>query len=162
MPLLLIHYLSTISFYFWNYNSSPTFLRSCPNWNTGILSFPINQSPFRTFPGGSDGKGSACNEGDLGSIPGLGRSPEEGNANSLQYSCLENSMGRGVWQATVQGVTKSWIQLSFLPKKCNVAQFVVLLSVFAFLFFFFSGPYVLPLQIDGEEKLMKKRDQIHI
>ena len=70
-------------------------------------------------------------------------------------------MGRGVWQATVQGVTKNWIQLSFLPKKCNVAQFVVLLSVFAFLFFF-SGPYVLSLQIDGEEKLMKKRDQIHI
>ena len=50
--------------------------------------------------------------------------------------------------------------IELLTKKCNVAQFVVLFSVFGFLFF--SGPYVLPLQIDGEEKLMKKRDQIHI
>ena len=47
------------------------------------------------FPGGSDGRASACNEGDLGSIPGSGRSPGEGNGNPLQYSCLENSMGRG-------------------------------------------------------------------
>ena len=45
------------------------------------------------FPGGSDGKASACNAGDLGSIPGLGRSPVEGNGNPLQYSCLENPMG---------------------------------------------------------------------
>ena len=48
------------------------------------------------FPGGSDGKVSACNAGDPGSIPGLGRSPEEGNGNPLQYLCLENSMDRGV------------------------------------------------------------------
>ena len=47
------------------------------------------------FPGGSDGKESACNEGDLGSIPGLGRSPEEGNGNPLQYSYLENPTDRG-------------------------------------------------------------------
>ena len=47
------------------------------------------------FPGGSDGKASACNVGDLGLIPGLGRSPEEGNGNPLQYSCLENPMDRG-------------------------------------------------------------------
>ena len=46
------------------------------------------------FPGGSDGKESACNVGDLGSIPGLGRSPGEGNSYPLQYSCLENSMDR--------------------------------------------------------------------
>ena len=51
------------------------------------------------FPGGSDGKESACNAGDLGSNPGLGRSPEEGNRYPLQYSCLENSMDRGAWQA---------------------------------------------------------------
>ena len=57
-------------------------------------------------PGGSDGKESTCNAGDLGSIPGLGRSPEEGNGYPLQYSCLENSMDRGTWQATVHGVTK--------------------------------------------------------
>ena len=49
------------------------------------------------FPGGSDGKESACNAGDLGSIPGLGRSPAEGNGYPLQYSCLENSMNRGAW-----------------------------------------------------------------
>ena len=48
------------------------------------------------FPGGSDGKGSACNAGDLGSIPGLGRFPGEGNGHPLQYSCLENSMDRGI------------------------------------------------------------------
>ena len=47
------------------------------------------------FPGGSNGKVSACNAGDLGSIPGWGRSPGEGNGNPLQYSCLENSMDRG-------------------------------------------------------------------
>ena len=60
------------------------------------------------FPSGSDGKESAYNAGDLGSIPGLGRSPREGNGNPLQYSRLENSMDRGVWRATVHGVTKSW------------------------------------------------------
>ena len=49
------------------------------------------------FPGGSDGKASACNVGDLGSIPGLGRSPGEGNGNPLQYSCLENPMDWGAW-----------------------------------------------------------------
>ena len=53
----------------------------------------------------------AGNAGDLGSVPGLGRSPEGGNGNPLQYSCVENSMGRA-WQATVPGVAKSWIQLS--------------------------------------------------
>ena len=47
------------------------------------------------FPGGSDSKVSACNAGDLGSIPGSGRSPGEGNGNPLQYSCLENPMDRG-------------------------------------------------------------------
>ena len=49
------------------------------------------------FLGGSEGKASACNEGDLGSIPGLGRSPEEGNGNPLQFSCLENPMDGGAW-----------------------------------------------------------------
>ena len=61
--------------------------------------------------GGSDGKESACSEGDLGSIPGLGRSPGEGNGNPLQCSCLENSMDRGVWWAIVHGVTKSQTRL---------------------------------------------------
>ena len=58
------------------------------------------------------GKEPACSVGDPGSIPGLGRSPGEGNGNILQYSCLENSMDGGAWQATVHGVTKSQIQLS--------------------------------------------------
>ena len=49
------------------------------------------------FPGGSDGKASACNTGDPGSIPGLGRSPGEGNGNPLQYSCLENPRDGGAW-----------------------------------------------------------------
>ena len=56
------------------------------------------------FPGGSDGKASACNVGDVGSIPGLGRSPGGGNGNPLQYSCLENPMDRGVRQTTLHGV----------------------------------------------------------
>ena len=57
-------------------------------------------------------KESACNVGDPGSIPGSGRFPGEGNGNPLQYSCLENTMDRGAWWATVHGVTKSWTQLS--------------------------------------------------
>ena len=52
---------------------------------------------------------SACNVGDLGSIPGLGRSPGGGHVNPLQYSCLENPMDRGAWQAIVHGVARSWI-----------------------------------------------------
>ena len=69
---------------------------------------------FRTyyFPGGSDGKASACNVGDLGSVPGSGRSPGEGNGNPLQYSCLENPMDREAWRASVHGVAKSRTRLS--------------------------------------------------
>ena len=60
------------------------------------------------FPGGSEGNASACNAGDLGSIPGLGRSPKEGNGNLLQDSCLENPMDGEAWKAAVHGVPKSW------------------------------------------------------
>ena len=60
------------------------------------------------FPGGSDSKVSAYNAGDPGLIPGLERSPGEGNGNSLQYSCLENPMDGEAWWATVHGVAKSW------------------------------------------------------
>ena len=59
------------------------------------------------FPDSSVGKESVCNAGDLGSIPGSGRSPGKGNGNPLQYYCLENSMIRGAWQDTVHGVAKS-------------------------------------------------------
>ena len=59
------------------------------------------------FPGGSDSKACVYNVGDPASIPGLGRSPGEGNGNPLQYYCLENPMDRGAWQATVHGIAKS-------------------------------------------------------
>ena len=59
------------------------------------------------FLGGSNGKESACNAGDPGSIPGSGRSPGEENGNPPQYSCLGNPMDRGTWWATVHGVTMS-------------------------------------------------------
>ena len=61
------------------------------------------------FPGDDE---SSCNAGDLGLIPGLGRSPGEGNAYLLQYSCLENPMDRGAWQAIVHGIAKGWTRLS--------------------------------------------------
>ena len=64
------------------------------------------------FPGGSEVKASACIVGDLGLIPGSGRSPGEGNGNPLQYSYLENPMDRGAWWATVHGVSKSRTRLS--------------------------------------------------
>ena len=66
------------------------------------------------FPGGSEVKASACNVGDLGSIPGSGRSPGEGNGNSLQYFCLENHMDGEAWWATVHQVAKSRTRLSNL------------------------------------------------
>ena len=66
------------------------------------------------FPGGSEVKASASNAGDLGSIPGSGRSSGEGNGNTLQHSCLENPMDGGAWWATVHGVTKSRTRLSDL------------------------------------------------
>ena len=70
------------------------------------------KQPCYCFPGGSNGKKCACNAGGLGSIPGLGRSPGEGNRNPLQYSCLENPMDRRAWQSTVHGVAKSRTALS--------------------------------------------------
>ena len=63
---------------------------------------------------------------DLGSIPGLGRSPGGGNGNPLQYFCLENSMDRGAWWATVHGITKSWVQLS---KAQSVSSFLNLFLI---------------------------------
>ena len=77
------------------------------------------------FPGGSEGKASACNAGDPGLIPGLGRSPGEGNSNPLQYSCLENPMAGGTWQATYSpwghkesDTTEQLHFLSFFPSHC--------------------------------------------
>ena len=70
-------------------------------------------SEFVDFPGGSDGKESACRAGDPGWILGLGRSPGEGNSNPLQYSCLGNLMDRSAWQATALRVTQSRTRLTF-------------------------------------------------
>ena len=77
-------------------------------WRSSRLSTPV----FLGFPGGSDGKESFCSAGDLGLIPGLGRSPGERNGYPLQYSDLENSVDRGAWQATVYGVSKGWTRLN--------------------------------------------------
>ena len=76
----------------------------------------------RSFPGGSISKETACNAGDLSSIPGSGRSPGEENGNPLQYSCLENSVDRGVWCVTIHGLTKSWTQQSDF-------HFIILMSL---------------------------------
>ena len=67
---------------------------------------------YQSVPGGSMVKNSPTSARDVGSIPGSGRSPGGGNGNPLPYSCLENSMDRGAWRATVYGVTKSQTQLS--------------------------------------------------
>ena len=77
-----------------------------------MVSFAHEIEEVKGFPGGSDGKESAYNVGDLGSIPGSGKSPREGNGNPLQSSCLESSMDRGAWWATVHGVTRSRTRLS--------------------------------------------------
>ena len=66
---------------------------------------------FGGFPDGLDGKESACNEGDPGSVPGSGRYPREGNGNPHKYACLENPMDRGAWRATAHSIAKSWTQL---------------------------------------------------
>ena len=83
--------------------------------HTALIDFPDD------FPGDSDGKESSCYAGGLGLILGSGRSPEEGNGSPLRYSCLENSVDRGAWQATVHGVTKS--------RTCSVRGFLASSSV---------------------------------
>ena len=79
-----------------------SWVRKIP-WRMDRLPTPV----FLGFPGGSDGKESACNVGNLGSVPQLGRSPGEGHGNPLQCTSLDNPMDREVWQAIVHGVTKS-------------------------------------------------------
>ena len=71
---------------------------------------------IRVFPGGSNGKESACSAGDPGLIPGLGISPGEGNGYPLQYSCLEYSTDRGAWWAMIRGVVQSWTRLKRLSR----------------------------------------------
>ena len=85
----------------------PTFL--CTNWIKiyTFWTFRFTFSNILDFPGGSDGKESACNVGDPGSIPGSGRCPGERNGYPLQYSCLKNSMDRGAWWRSPWGHIKS-------------------------------------------------------
>ena len=78
----------------------------------GHISVFLSLTLLKDFPGGSDSKESACNAGDPDSVPGLVRSPGEGNGNPLQYSCLETPMDREAWWATVRWVPKSWAVLS--------------------------------------------------
>ena len=86
------------------------------------------------FPHSSVGKESACNVGDLGLIPGLGRSPGEGNGNPFQHSCLENPMDRGAWQAIVHGVARVGHDLATKPPPLPVVgllgHMIVLVLVF--------------------------------
>ena len=100
------HLKGTLNLYLVNYTLSSSvyisFLRSYTSILVVLLFFVPSQNSVSVplpedFPGGSVGKASGCSAGDLGSIPGLGRSPGEGNGNPLQYSCLENPMDRGAW-----------------------------------------------------------------
>ena len=79
----------------------------------------------RGFPHSSVGKESACSAGDPGSIPGLERSPGEGNGSPLQYSCLENPMDRGAWKATVHGVTRVGHDLVTKPPTTTINRAVM-------------------------------------
>ena len=93
---------------------TPFYFRFLLDWVCSVCSFPKEFILFLIFlhgdcfPDGSDGKESACIAGDLGLIPGWGRSPGERNAYPLQYSCLGNTMDRGAWWATVHEGHKSW------------------------------------------------------
>ena len=108
-------WLDAMIFVFWISSFKPAFSLSSFTFIKRLLIPPhflplgwfLNSSI--SFPGVSDSKESACNTGDLSLISELGKYPGEGNGYPLQYSCLENSMDWGAWQATVQGVAKSQI-----------------------------------------------------
>ena len=94
----------------WNWNLGPP-TSSPPMLSSTMAPSTASPETIWGFHGGSGGKESACNAGDLDSIPGSGRSPGDRNGNPLQYSCLENAMDRGAWWATVHGFWKSQTQL---------------------------------------------------
>ena len=86
-------------------NYTPEYNSDLPSW--ALIKNLLKLTILRMgFPGGSEVKNLPANAGDADSIPGSGRSPREGNGNPLKYSCLENSMDRGAWRATVHGVTR--------------------------------------------------------
>ena len=101
-PVLILNFLH------WQYHVSLMTFDRCKPGSTKVPFLYI----YLAFPGSSHGKESDCNAGDPGLITGLEGSPGKGNGNLLQYSCLENSMDRGAWWATVHGVTKSRTRLS--------------------------------------------------
>ena len=103
-PRLNFLLFSTSSFHF---SSLTWFLKHKAHFYLRACSLQLEHHSFiQDFPRGLGGKESACNPGDLCSIPGLGRSPGEGNGNPLQYSCLENPVERGAWWATVMGLQR--------------------------------------------------------
>ena len=100
----------------------------------GHSGWVVLESGHWGFPDGSDGKESACNAGDRGSIPGSGRSPGEGNGNALQYSCLGNSMNRGAWWNTVCGIAETdaterpTLSLSIIINTCNLKCIIIIIN----------------------------------
>ena len=124
------------------------------------------------FPGGSEGKPSACSAGDLGLIPGSGRSAGERNGNLPQYSCLENSTDSGAWEATVHGITKShtWLRnFTLCPYTCVHMH---MSNVYVHLSFWKSITPLPPLtrwvlksqsRKEGEKHIfLSKKNQLHI
>ena len=92
---------------------------------SGFSAKVLRQCNEKGFPGGSHGQESACHAGDLGLIPGWGRSPGEGNGYPLLYSCLENSMDRGAWWATVHGVARELDKTEQLNNKPCIFEGIV-------------------------------------
>ena len=132
-------------------------------WYSHLLkNFPqlLSSTQSKDFPGGLEIKVSASNAGDLGLIPGSGRSPGEGNRNPLQYSCLENPMDRGAWQTTVHRVPKSWTRLSdFTSLLHTVKGFGIVnkaeVDVFLELSCFFNDPADVGNLISGSSAFSK-------
>ena len=117
----------------WNYTDAPKILIPLVCASHEIAAFqgqpgpcigwmPVQSVAEMSIPRGSVVKNPAANAGDLGSIPGPGRSPGGGNDNPLQYSCLENPMDRGGWQATGHGVAKSQTRLGTHPRLAEVLK----------------------------------------
>ena len=111
------------------------------------------------FPGGSDGKEFAYNVEDMGLIPGLRRSPGEGNGYPLQYSCLENSMDSRAWQATVQGIAKSWTHLSDFH--FHLCVYINIYVWFLLLHFSSFCLHSMTLCITISQKLMPHQAEVH-
>ena len=120
--------------------------------------FRFDMTPcLYSFTGGLDGKASACNVGDPGSIPGLGRFPGEGNGNPLQYSCLENLMDRGAWRATVvHEVSKSQRPLSNFTFTCLYHFFIVWIANILLIWLWFSSQLKLKLREETNTSHIQK------